>query len=110
MEKKSKADIARENGAKSRGPITEAGKARSSRNALQSGEHATTLELFVPPHSAVLCNEERREYATLVDEILDIYQPLNAVAVSIVKSIAIARWEIMRLRGCITSHWNLHLA
>ena len=102
MEKKSKADIARENGAKSKGPTTEEGKARSSRNALKSGEHATKLDLFVPPHSAVLCNEDRREYANLIDDLLDIYQPLNGLALSIVKSIAIARWEVSRLHACIS--------
>jgi len=109
MTKEERAQIARENGAKSRGPRTEEGKAKSSRNSLKSGEHATTLSLFVPPHSAVLCNEERHQYAALIDELLRIYSPVNAVALDIVKSIAIARWEIARLRSCITMHWNIAL-
>ena len=109
VEKKDRAQIARENGAKSKGPITEEGKARSSRNALKSGEFATKLELFVPPHSAVLCNEDRQAYASLVDDLLDIYQPVNSLALSIVQSIAIARWEISRLRVCISSLWNFAL-
>jgi len=109
MTKEERATIARENGAKSKGPITEEGKAASSRNAIKTGEHATKLELFVPPHSAVLCNEERQEFARLIEGLIGIYRPVNEAAVSIVKGIAVARWEIARLRACTTMHWNLAL-
>ena len=109
-QEKSKADIARENGAKSRGPITEEGKARSSRNALKTGEHAAKLEHFVHPHAVVLGNEDRRAYAQLVEELIAWYAPgHNPIALSIVRDIAIARWEILRLRTCITLNWNLSL-
>ena len=109
MSRRDRAKIARENGAKSKGPTTEEGKATSSRNAIKTGEHATKLELFVPPHSAVLCNEERQKYARLVEGLLAIYQPVNEAALSIVKGIAVARWEVARLHACITMHWNLAL-
>ncbi|MBI2685420.1 MAG: hypothetical protein HYX27_03815, partial [Acidobacteria bacterium] len=33
-------------------------------------------------------------------------QPANQLALSIVESIAIARWQIDRLNACITMHWN----
>jgi len=101
-----KAEISRQNGAKSKGPVTEEGKAKSRLNALKSGDHATTLSMFVPPHSAVICNEDRHKYAHLMDELLAIYQPVNSLAVSIVQSIAVARWELARLRACVTMHWN----
>ena len=107
--RKDRARIARENGAKSHGPTSIEGKAASSRNAIKTGEHATKLELFVPPHSAVLCNEERQKYARLVEGLLAIYQPVNEAARSIVKGIAVARWEVSRLHACITMHWNLAL-
>ena len=109
MSRKDRARIARENGAKSHGPTSDLGKAASSRNAIKSGEHATKLELFVPPHSAVLCNEERQKYARLVEGLLAIYQPVNEAARNIVKGIAVARWEVSRLHACITMHWNLAL-
>jgi len=109
MTNEERAKIARDNGAKSRGPVSEEGKAASSRNAIKTGEHATKLELFVPPHSAVLCNEERQDYAHLVERLLGIYRPVNEVALAVVKGIAIATWEIERLRACITMHWNLAL-
>ena len=109
MTKEEKAQIARDNGAKSQGPTSDQGKAASSRNAIKSGEHATKLELFVPPHSAVLCNEERQKYARLVEGLLAIYQPINEAALNIVKGIAVARWEVSRLHACKTMHWNLAL-
>jgi hypothetical protein len=109
MSPEERAKIARENGAKSKGPKTPEGKAKSSRNAIKSGDHASTLALFVPPHSALLCNEERQQYAALVEENLLAYQPANAPATAAVKAISIAQWEIARLRACITMHWNLAL-
>ena len=56
--RKDRAKIARENGAKSQGPITEEGKAASSQNANKSEEYAQILS----PHHAVLCNEDRAAY------------------------------------------------
>ncbi|MBI2685568.1 MAG: hypothetical protein HYX27_04570 [Acidobacteria bacterium] len=109
MTNEERAQIARENGAKSKGPVTPEGKAKSSRNAIKSGDYATNLALFVPPHSAVLCNEDRQAYASLIDDLIDTYEPVNSLALSIVQGIAIARWEIIRLRTCITTHWNLAL-
>ena len=47
-----KAEIARENGAKSKGPTTEEGKEKCARNAITHGERAQALKLIVPPHSA----------------------------------------------------------
>lgn len=107
--KEQRAQTARENGAKSRGPVTPEGKAHSRLNALKSGAHAQTLAPLLPPHSAVLCNENTREYAHLLTSLIDQYQPLNHLALEIVHSIAIARWELARLRVCLTMHWNASL-
>ena len=57
--------------------------------------------------AAVLCNEDRQHFYALIDELLAIYQPLNQLAASIVKSIATARWQIERLNRCLTIEWNL---
>ena len=107
MSRKDRAKIARENGAKSQGPVTEEGKATSSQNANKAEEHAQKIALFLPPHHAVLCNEDRDAYNHLLKELIEIYQPLNQLAVGIVREIATARWQVERLNYCLTSQWNL---
>jgi len=109
MSPEERAHIARENGAKSRGPKTEEGKAKSSRNALKDGSRAEKFKHFVPPHPAVACIEDRAAYMQLVDDLIAIYKPLNQVALQAVGDIATARWQIERLNLCVTMHWNLAL-
>jgi hypothetical protein len=109
MTKEQKAQIARENGAKSRGPKTETGKAASARNGIKTGEHTTKLSPFVPPNSAVLCNEQRQAYFRLLSDLLQIYTPKNQEASEMVRQIAIARWQINRLQTEINNIWNFAL-
>ena len=109
MTPEEKAKISRENGAKSRGPKTEEGKARSSRNALKTGEHTDKFKHFIPPHQACICNEERKDYEKLVETLVAIYKPLNDAAFSAVADIAGARWQIRRFEACVTMTWNLSL-
>lgn len=110
MTPEDKAKIARENGAKSKGPVTDTGRQKSARNGITHGLRTEKLKHFIPPHHAVLCNEERAEYYKLLDELLSVYQPGNPVALSVVRDIAVARWQILRLDTLITTQWNLTLA
>ena len=102
-----RARIARENGAKSKGPITDEGKLRSSRNSLTHGERAERLALFVPPHYSCACNEDRQAFYALMDTLLAEYHPVNHSARSIVREIAIATWEIRRLHADAVNLRNL---
>lgn len=102
-----RARIARENGAKSRGPVTPEGKDRSRLNALKDGRHATTLAHLVPIDNAVVLFEDRRAYARLVQDLVAQYQPVNQLALSVVVDIAVSQWQIDRLRQVIVTHWNL---
>jgi hypothetical protein len=106
MTKEERAEIARKNGAKSKGPKTEAGRAQSSRNALKTGEHARNLSVF-NPNASVLCNERRDDFKQLLAELIEIYLPINQLSLSIVKSIAVGRWQIERLNVCLTIQWNM---
>ncbi len=101
-----RARISRENGAKSHGPTTEAGKEKSSQNALKTGEYSTKL---FPPDPAVLLNEEPAEYDALVEELRSIYRPVNTLAMRIVADIATNRWQIIRLNRLIVAQWNMAL-
>jgi len=100
-----RARIARENGAKSRGPVTPEGKLAASRNAIKTGEHSTTHSVYTP-HPTVLSNEDRQAFYRLIDELLEIYMPANQVAAEIVNRIAAAQWQITRLNQCLTLHWQ----
>ena len=50
------------------------------------------------------------ECAELLAELRLVYLPVNSVAESIVRDIAMARWQILRFDGLILGHWNLTLA
>ena len=107
MSPEERARIARENGAKSRGPSTPSGKEKSARNSIRHGERTEKLTQFIPPHHAALCNEDRQSYYKLMDELLAAYQPVNALALGIVRDIAVARWQCFRYDNLISAHWNL---
>ena len=109
MTKEERARISRENGAKSKGPASDAGKQKSARNALKDGSRADKFAHFVPPHEVVVCNEDRNLYMQLVDDLVAIYKPLNQAAFAAVGDMAAARWQIDRLNCCITIQWNLAL-
>jgi hypothetical protein len=104
-----RAKTARENGAKSKGPVTHAGKAKVSANAIRTGEHIDKLSQFIPPHQAVLCNEDRPKYYQMLKQLIEIYHPANQLALTVVRDIAIAQWQIERLHACLTVQWNLTL-
>jgi hypothetical protein len=109
MTKERRAEISRNNGAKSKGPKTAEGKAKVSANAVKTGEHIDKLSQFLPPHQAVLCNEDRPQYYQLFKQLIEIYQPANQIALTAVRDIAIAQWQIERLHSCVTVQWNLAL-
>lgn len=65
------------------------------------------LTRLLPPHFAVLCNEDPAQFNQLFQDLLAVYQPLNTSAFFIVRDIVVARWLILRLDNCLTNHWNL---
>jgi hypothetical protein len=81
-------DAARRNGRRSKGPVSIAGKARSSQNALKHGMHS----------SAVVLNSEQSEVydAVLADYIAE-YQPANRREQDLVEAVVDARWRLNRI-------------
>jgi len=103
-----RAKIGRDNRARSENPVTPEGKERSARTAIKDGARAEKRKHFIPPHKAVVAFEKRKNYQTLVDNLIAIYQPLNDASYS---GIAVACSQIDRLNRCITTHSNLaHVA
>ena len=83
-----KAETARLNGAKSRGPVTAEGKARSSKNAITHGLHS---DLVVLRHESCAAFERLRE------SYMDDFQPATQSESDLVETMAVARWRLNRL-------------
>jgi hypothetical protein len=71
--------------------------------------HEDFLANFLPPHHAILFNEDKREFDQLHSQLLAAYRPVNFVAASIVRDIAVARWHQLRYEVIITNLWNLSI-
>jgi hypothetical protein len=83
-----RAEASRKNGAKSRGPKTPEGKARSSRNALKHGLRAVRY--------VVLPDEDPGEFAALEEALEDELAPEGALQRILVGRIARAAWRLDR--------------
>jgi hypothetical protein len=86
--KPTRAEAARLNGAKSRGPRTPEGKARSSRNALK---HGLTAQAF-----ALLPGEDADAYAALLAGLVRRYRPADELAAHLVQRLASVMWRQQR--------------
>jgi hypothetical protein len=83
-----RAEASRRNGAKSRGPKTAEGKARSARNALRHGMRA--LQYVVLP------DEDAVEFQTLEAALLDELAPEGALQLVLARRVAVAAWRLAR--------------
>jgi hypothetical protein len=88
MSTKRKIDSARANGGKSHGPATEAGRKKSSMNALKHGLTARTV---------VLSNENDDEYTDLLQSYVQKFQPADPVEMDLVVEMVNAKWRQRRL-------------
>jgi hypothetical protein len=83
-----RAEASRRNGAKSRGPRTPEGKARSARNALKHGMRA---EKYV-----LLADEDAAEFAAFQAALAEELAPVGALQSVLARRIAVAAWRLMR--------------
>jgi hypothetical protein len=84
----SKSDSARTNGAKSRGPSTPAGRARSSQNSLKHGLNSAAI---------VLPSEDPSEFANLLAAYTAHLQPHGPIELDLVHEMAAAKWRLDRI-------------
>ncbi len=77
----------RNNGARSQGPVTIEGKARSSRNAVRHGLTAKTV---------VLNNEDPAQFKILCENLANDYEPQTEYEQELVGQLAGARWKLRR--------------
>jgi hypothetical protein len=83
-----KAQTARANGAKSRGPATPQGRAASSRNSLRHGFTAA---------SVVLPTESSEDFQALLDSYAHQFHPQGGVEMDLIQTMAAARWRLRRI-------------
>jgi hypothetical protein len=94
MSKLTKAESARINGAKSKGPKTEQGKERSRFNALRHGLAAKTV---------CLTEEERPMFEAMVAAYNERFRPVDTVEDDLIEQMCAAKW---RQRRC----WSMETA
>ncbi len=94
MPSEAKSRAARENGRKSRGPVTPEGKSRSSKNALKHGLGAREL---------VLANEDPDDFVDLAAAYYDKFKPADEVECDLVNEMAFARWRLRRVWAAETA-------
>ena len=84
----SKSEAARANGAKSHGPITPAGKAKSAANSLRHGLSAKAI---------VLPAESQDDYERLLAAYVARFRPADQIEMDLVEAMAVARWRLRRI-------------
>jgi hypothetical protein len=83
-----RAEASRKNGAKSRGPKTEQGRARSAQNALKHGLRAQKY--------VVLPQEDGAEFAELEAALLEELAPVGTLQAVLAHRVAVAAWRLAR--------------
>src|SRR5579862_6810683 len=79
---------ARINGAKSHGPVTAEGKARSARNAIKHGLKSDMI---------VLEHEDRQAFEQLRESYMDDFHPANQSQADLVETMVASRWRMNRV-------------
>jgi len=83
-----RSQASRENGAKSTGPTTAPGLARSSQNALKHGLHSK--QVLLPTESA-------DDYRALLASYFAHFAPTTPLTAELVETLAVTRWRLRRL-------------
>ena len=96
-----KSATARTNGAKSHGPATAEGRARSSQNALRHG--LAVRDAALPTVSVVLDDESPADFQRLRDSYLDEFAPTSPLEVELIETMVSARWRLRRLANIETT-------
>lgn len=101
MSSELKRETARSNGAKSHGPVTPEGKARSAANSRRHGLAAANI---------VLPGESADHFQHLLADYMHQFQPQTGVEADLVEVMAVARWRLRRLLAIEARLFDLELA
>ena len=95
-----KSESARINGAKSRGPKTPAGKAKSSRNAIKHGLFANVI---------LLRNESAQAFDKMTEDFVRRFEPRDDLELSLVEQMVAATWRLSRCWAMQAQTMNLEM-
>jgi hypothetical protein len=90
MSSQRRIDASRANGARSLGPVTPEGRARSARNAIRHGLLARTV---------VLEEESTDAFEAALADLIDRLRPADAVELALIEEMAAAQWRQRRSWG-----------
>ena len=91
-----RAEIARENGCKSRGPVSETGKYISSLNGITTGEHLKILKEELPECIALLSTDCRQAYIRLYQRHFRQYQPEAECEQTLLRHMCVELFQLER--------------
>jgi hypothetical protein len=100
MSKLTKAEAARINGARSKGPKTEEGKAHSRFNALRHGLAANTV---------CLTKQERPIFEAMVEAYNERFRPADTVEEDLIEQMCVAKWRQRRCWSMETAALNVQV-
>jgi hypothetical protein len=95
-QKQRRAETARRNGAKSKGPVTPEGKHRSSMNAITVGDHVDVHDEELPAFARILSVEDRKAYVRLQQANLRHYRPQSDTERGLVRNITAEQFAYER--------------
>jgi hypothetical protein len=95
-------EASRTNGAKSQGPVSPEGKARSAQNAERHN-------LCAAGHLVLLTNEDAVEFRHLMDDFIVRFQPVDRVELDLVHKLIAATWREKRIAGMETAIFELEM-
>lgn len=87
-QKQRRAETARTNGRRSKGPVSAAGKHRSSMNAISVGKFVAVHEENLPPFVSLLSARDRKAYVQLYQKNLRDFQPKSENELWLVRSLS----------------------
>ena len=95
-QKARRAEIARENGNKSKGPVSITGKYISSLNGIRTGEHLTVLKEELPECIALLSTDCRLAYLRLFQKHVRQYQPGSDCEQTLLRHMTVELFQLER--------------
>ncbi len=91
------AEASRKNGARSNGPATPEGRARSNRANLIHGAYS---------HQDLILPEDRERYEAIYNDFVEKLHPTNHLELELLEQMVSASWRRRRISAILQQYWN----